>query len=58
MARGKLLFRQSDLSRAIKALQGEGLEIYRTTIHPDGTISIDHQAGKTELDPDEEYQRW
>ena len=40
MSRGRSHFRQSDLTRAIKAAQAAGLEIARIEIDPNGTIKI------------------
>jgi len=40
MGRGKSRFRQSDLTRAMKAAKAAGLELARIEIDIDGTIKI------------------
>jgi hypothetical protein len=41
MGRGEQTFRQSDLTRALKAAKAAGVEIARIEIGKDGTIAMD-----------------
>ena len=41
MSRGTQLFKQSDLTRALKAAKAAGVEVARIEIAKDGTIAID-----------------
>lgn len=40
MARGKLTFRQSDLTRALKAARAAGVEVARVEVDATGKITI------------------
>lgn len=44
MVRKSVAFRQADLTRAVKAVRAAGLEVAKTVIDPDGTISLLHHA--------------
>jgi hypothetical protein len=58
MSRGKLKFKQQDISRAIRAVRAAGVEIGQIEIAPDGRIVIrpgkpaqsDGDAGQNEWD--------
>lgn len=57
MARGKLAFRERDVTRAVKAAKKAGVEVARVRIAPDGTIVID--VGKPiPLAPDDQPNEW
>jgi hypothetical protein len=45
MGRGAQTFRQSDLTRALKAAKAAGVEIARIEIARDGTIAMDTGEG-------------
>jgi hypothetical protein len=55
MARGKLAFKQSDLTRAIRAALAAGLEIARIEIERDGRIVI---VPGTSTPAQPEYNEW
>lgn len=44
--------RQSQITRAVKAVQAAGVPVGRVEIGPDGTINIHTDAGKVETDDD------
>jgi hypothetical protein len=55
MARGPCTFKQSDVTKAVKAVVAAGIEVARVEVGPDGRIVV--VAGKTDLDlsaPDRE----
>ena len=63
MPRGPSTFRQTDLTRAIKAARNAGVDVTRAEIAKDGKIVI--IIGETcaanadiELTPDDELERW
>ena len=56
MARRALKFRQSEVSRAIKAAQEAGLNVGRLEIEPDGKIVI--ITGAALHSPDEDKNEW
>jgi hypothetical protein len=63
MSRGSITFRQTDLTRAIKAARNAGVNVARAEIGKDGKIVI--VIGETggvsteiELTPDDELERW
>ena len=63
MPRNPSTFRQTDLTRAIKAVRNAGVGVARAEIAKDGRISIiigkTHEANTDiELTPDDELERW
>jgi hypothetical protein len=40
MARGQLTFRQTDVTRAVKAVVAAGVEVARVEVDKDGKISV------------------
>jgi hypothetical protein len=42
VSRTAAIFRQSDVTRAVRAVRAAGLDVYRTEIAPDGRIVIIH----------------
>ncbi|MBI1265421.1 MAG: hypothetical protein GC187_11885 [Alphaproteobacteria bacterium] len=44
MSRGACTFRQTDLTRAVKAARAAGLQVTATVIAPDGSIRLEHVA--------------
>lgn len=53
MAKTVAAFRQSDLTRAVKAARAMGLPVVATEIRADGTIRLEHEAAavKNSADP-------
>lgn len=63
MQRNPSIFRQTDLTRAIKGARNAGVEVMRAEIAKDGkiTIIIGETCGANadvELTPDGELERW
>ncbi len=63
MSRSPSTFRQTDLTRAIKAARNAGVEVARAEIAKDGKIIIiiGETAGSStdiESTPDDELERW
>jgi hypothetical protein len=63
MPRSPSTFRQTDLTRAIKAARNAGVGVTRAEIAKDGkiTITIGRTSGENadvELTPDDELERW
>ena len=63
MSRSPSTFRQTDLTRAIKAARNAGVDVARAEIAKDGkiVIVIGETAGANadiKLTPDDELQRW
>jgi hypothetical protein len=63
MSRSPSTFRQTDLTRAIRAARNAGVEVARAEIAKDGKIIIiiGEPAGSSadiELTPDDELERW
>jgi hypothetical protein len=56
-ARTPATFRQSDVVRAVKAVQGCGLAVVRTEIAPDGRIVLIHADG-ADRKPDDLFDTW
>ena len=56
MARGKLAFRERDLTRAVKAAKKAGVEVARVKIDRDGTIVI--EAGKPVEPAPDDIDKW
>jgi len=57
MARSAGHFRQSDITRAIKAAVAGGLAVSRTEIAPDGRIVLIH-APELPSEPQNDYDQW
>lgn len=57
MGRDPLAFKQTDVVRAIKAVQAAGLVVVRTEIHTDDRIVLHHQGEATEAH-EETYEEW
>jgi hypothetical protein len=63
MSRSPSTFRQTDLTRAIKAARNAGVEVARAEIAKDGKIFIiigetTGSSADIELTPDDELERW
>jgi hypothetical protein len=63
MSRSPSAFRQTDLTRALRAARNAGVEVTRAEIEKDGRIIIviGEPAGSStdvELTPDRELERW
>jgi radical SAM superfamily enzyme with C-terminal helix-hairpin-helix motif len=59
MTRGPLLFRQRDVTAAVKALHQAGVLVYRVTIERDGCIVLDLTPPVgSEKAPDPEPNPW
>jgi hypothetical protein len=63
MSRSPSTFRQTDLTRAIKAARNAGVEVARAEIAKDGKIIIiigetTGSSADIELTPDDELERW
>ena len=63
MSRSPSTFRQTDLTRAIKAARNAGVEVARAKIAKDGKIIIiigetTGSSADIELTPDDELERW
>jgi hypothetical protein len=63
MSRSPSTFRQTDLTRAIKAARNTGVEVARAEIAKDGKIIIvigetSGSSADIELTPDGELERW
>jgi hypothetical protein len=63
MTRSPNIFRQTDLTRAIKGARNAGVEVARAEIATDGKITLvigDTSDGKTGLEStaDDELERW
>ena len=63
MSRSPSSFRQTDLTRAIKAARNAGVEVARAEIAKDGKIIIiigetTGSSADIELTPDDELERW
>ena len=63
MSRSPSTFRQTDLTRAIKAARNAGVEVARAAIAKDGKIIIiigetTGSSADIELTPDDELERW
>jgi hypothetical protein len=63
MSRSPSTFRQTDLTRAIKAARNAGVEVTRAEIAKDGKIIIiigetTGSSADIELTPDDELERW
>lgn len=57
MGRGPLSFKQTDVVRAIRAVQAAGLVVVRTEIHTDGRIVLHHQWEAVDA-REETYEEW
>ena len=63
MSRSPSTFRQTDLTRAIKAARNAGVKVARAEITKDGKIIIiigetTGSSADIELTPDDELERW
>lgn len=58
MARAPSKFRQSDISRALKAAQSAGFEVGSIEIRPDGVLQISRSRPLTEVSPSDPYELW
>jgi len=56
MARGHLTFRQSDVTRAVKAVVAAGVQVARVEVDKDGRISV--VAGKPVSDEGRGENEW
>lgn len=57
MAKRPATFKQSDLTRAVKAVRATGLPMARTLILPDGTFVFDHRTEVTS-EPASPFDEW
>jgi hypothetical protein len=58
MARAPASFRQSDLTRAVRAVVKAGLEVARVTVDTGGQIAVIVGHGNCEVEPSSELDQW
>lgn len=58
MARAPSKFKQSDISRALKAAQSAGFEVGAIEIRPDGVLQISRASTRVEVSPNDPFELW
>jgi hypothetical protein len=58
MSRTSSVFKQSDLTRAVKGVLAAGLEVVQTKIARDGSIVMVHKAAQVPDDADAALDAW
>jgi hypothetical protein len=58
MAKTAATFRQSDVTRAVRAARAVGLAVLATEIAPDGTIRLVHEADPAKNSPSDPFDQW
>lgn len=58
MARAPSKFKQSDISRALKAAQSAGFEVGAIEIRPDGVLQISRASPQVEVSPSAPFEVW
>jgi hypothetical protein len=57
-ARTATTFNRATFAAVVKAAKKEGLPLVRTTVAPDGTISVYHLADPRAQEADDPYDAW